>query len=187
MRVRDVTRASLFTALAVCSAMTARFAGNTVPFSLLPLMSVLSGTLLGKRLGAVSMGLYALMGLIGFPVFATAPFGGPGYLVKPTFGFILGFIAGAYLSGWSWELTSAGPLPARARYILGGVVGMMGIYAIGVPYLWLVLNLVSGESVTAVAVVRMGLTPFILADLVKAVAAGVLSAEILRRVPHGEA
>jgi len=57
----------------------------------------LAGLILGKKYGAVSVAVYIAAGLAGAPVFAAG--GGPGYIVRPTFGYILGFLAGAFIAG----------------------------------------------------------------------------------------
>ena len=65
-----------------------------------------SGCLLytsGSRLGAISVGIYIILGLIGVPVFTSG--GGPGYVLQPTFGYLIGFMVGAYVVGRFSELS----------------------------------------------------------------------------------
>src|SRR3712207_6937283 len=57
-----------------------------------------SGMLLGAKLGALSQILYVAMGLLGIPIFTEG--GGLMYVVKPTFGYLVGFIVGAYVIGF---------------------------------------------------------------------------------------
>ena len=66
-----------------------------VPITLQTLFTVLAGLLLGSKLGAVSSALYVLMGLLGLPVFSAGA--GPAYVFHPTFGYMIGFIVGAWL------------------------------------------------------------------------------------------
>ena len=47
-------------------------------------LSTLAGIVLGSRLGAASVGIYIVLGLIGVPIFTSG--GGPGYILQPTFG-----------------------------------------------------------------------------------------------------
>lgn len=66
-------------------------------FTLQFLFVVLAGLILGPSKGAVSVGIYVLMGLCGLPIFAAG--GGLTYIVKPSFGFFIGI----YFSGMgSW-------------------------------------------------------------------------------------
>ena len=58
-------------------------------FTLQWLVVLLAGLLLDRRTAVLSVSSYILIGLCGVPVFATG--GGIGYLLKPTFGFLLGF------------------------------------------------------------------------------------------------
>ena len=53
--------------------------------------------MLGSRLGALSQLVYVVLGLIGIPVFTAG--GGISYIFKPTFGYLLGYIIGAYVIG----------------------------------------------------------------------------------------
>ncbi|MBU5341702.1 biotin transporter BioY [Caldifermentibacillus hisashii] len=69
-----------------------------VPITLQTFFAVLSGLILGSRLGAIATSVYAFMGLVGLPVFARFS-GGFGSLLSPTFGFILSFILAAYVGG----------------------------------------------------------------------------------------
>ena len=67
------------------------------PFTLQILFTTLAGIVLGSRLGAASVGIYIVLGLIGVPIFTSG--GGPGYILQPTFGYLIGFMVGAYVVG----------------------------------------------------------------------------------------
>src|SRR5690625_217951 len=62
-----------------------------VPITLQTFFAVMAGLVLGSRLGAFSMFVYMMLGLVGAPVFAQFK-GGIGMMLSPTFGFILSFI-----------------------------------------------------------------------------------------------
>lgn len=68
--------------------------------------------MLGSRLGAISIAVYAFIGLAGAPVFARFT-GGFSQLLSPTFGFIIAFIFTAYLTGKIVESFST-----RGAYIM---------------------------------------------------------------------
>lgn len=176
---RDITMTALFAALAVVAAMVARYGGAIVPFSLLPFVALLAGGLLGARLGALSIIVYILLGLVGVPVFATAPFGGLAYVLKPTFGFLIGFAGGAYVVGMLLKNREESGV---ARYFLSMLAGLVVIYVVGLPYLYAILNFYIGKTVSVSQVIAMGFTPFILADLLKAGAAAVLARAVYRRL-----
>lgn len=176
---RDITMTAVFAALAVVAAMLVRFAGPIVPFSLLPFVVMLSGGLLGARLGALSIIVYILLGLIGLPVFATPPFCGPSYILTPTFGFLLGFVASAYVIG---TLLKNREQSGIMRYFFSMLAGVVVYYVIGLPYLYVILNFYLAKNVSIAYVIAIGFTPFILFDLVKTAAAAALARAVYRRL-----
>lgn len=181
MTPRDMVLVAMFASLAVVAALLFRFLGGMiVPFSLLPFVALLAGGLLGARLGALSMGIYVLMGVLGLPVFEKPPFGGLAYILSPTFGFLLGFIVAAFVTGLILEgHLDAGPM----RYSLAMLLGVMVIYAIGLPYLYVILNYAMGESFNVLQIIMLFFVPFIGLDLLKALAAGVLVRMVGVRLP----
>ena len=66
---REMTLCALFTVLTAVGAFI-KIPIPVVPFTLQFLFTMMAGLLLGGRLGAASVGLYALLGLIGLPIFA---------------------------------------------------------------------------------------------------------------------
>ena len=104
---------------------------------------------------AVSM----VAGLAGVPWFAGFA-GGPAYLLAPSFGFIVGFIAAAAVAGWfaerAWDRK---PLLAMAGFCLATVTPFL----VGVPYMAAVLGLSDPATIAA-----YGITPFIVPGLIKA-------------------
>lgn len=96
-----------------------------VPLSLATLAVYLAGALLGPGLGAAAMAVYALLGLVGVPVFAS--FGaGPAVLFGKTGGYIWGYILAAFLTGLlcrKWR--------TYGRTCLAMAIGTLGCYALG--------------------------------------------------------
>jgi biotin transport system substrate-specific component len=140
-------------------AISAQFTFN-LPFSPIPvtgqtLAVLLIGSLLGKNRGAAAVGLYLLQGAAGLPVFAG---GKSGFitLVGPTGGYLIGFIAAAYIVGILAELRYDKSLVYEGFSML---VGSLVIYIFGL--FWLVQFV--GES----SALQMGLFPFLAGDFVK--------------------
>lgn len=177
---KDITYTSFFTALAVVSAVIVRLGTGTmlVPFSLLPMVSLLSGMILGPKLGAISMLVYVILGLIGVPVFASPPYGGFTYILKPTFGFLLGFIASSWITGKVLEKSKA----LLRHYLLASFLGLVVIYLVGLPYLYIVLNFYVKKTVGIVEVLKLGLFPFILPDIIKAFISSIFAKAIISRL-----
>ncbi|WP_347489884.1 biotin transporter BioY [Desulfoscipio sp. XC116] len=178
---RDMVLVALFAALAVVAALLFRFLGGMiVPFSLIPFVALLAGGLLGARLGAMSMAIYTLMGVLGVPVFEKPPFGGPAYVLSPTFGFLLGFISAALITGLILRgRRDAGPV----RLSLAMLAGVAMIWVVGLPYLYVILNYYLGKSLGLSEIMMLFFVPFIGFDFLKALAAGVLVRMVGARLP----
>lgn len=131
-----------------------------VPFTGQTLGVLLVGSTLGLRRALASMALYVVAGLAGLPWFA----GGASGYSPLLFGYLLGFVLSVSLMGW---------LAARGndRNIVSAlglfIIGELAIYAIGVP--WLAVDL----HVSLARALTIGMTPYLIFDLAKAVAAGI--------------
>ena len=131
---------------------------------------LLLGAAMGARRAVASMVAYAVGGLAGIPWFAGFT-GGPLMIMKPTFGYIIGFIVAAGLVGWcaerGWDrkVRTALPMYAGASLL---------IYACGLPYLWLMLHL-TGTDMNLSALLWVGMWPFIPGDTIKCVLAAAVS------------
>ena len=76
---KDMIMCALFTALIAVGAFI-KVPVPVVPFTLQFLFTMLAGLIMGGRLGAISVGLYAVLGLVGLPIFAEG--GGIWYVLK---------------------------------------------------------------------------------------------------------
>ena len=95
-KTQNMVITALFTALIAAGAYI-RIPVPVCPFTLQFLFTTLAGLILGKNRGAAAVSLYVIIGLAGVPVFTGG--GGIGYILQPTFGYLIGFIAGAYITG----------------------------------------------------------------------------------------
>jgi biotin transport system substrate-specific component len=106
LRTTELTAAAMFVALMAVGANITSIAPfmvvGGVPITLQTFFAILAGVVLGSRLGAIAMIVYAFVGLVGVPVFAQFG-GGFGTFLKPTFGFIVSYIFTAYLTGYVIE------------------------------------------------------------------------------------
>lgn len=110
---------------------------------------LLVGAALGWRLGATSMLLYVVAGLLGLPVFNGGA-SGIEQLLGITGGYLVGFVVAAALTGWlaerGWDRSAPGTLALMA-------IGTLLIYAIGVPVLAVVAGLPPWAAITNGALV----------------------------------
>ena len=136
---------------------------DPVPFTLQPLAVVLSGMVLGWRDGLLSQALYVALIAAGLPLDAKGV--GSAALVGPTAGFLIGFIGAAGAAGW---LVEHGGKRVWQRW-LAGVVGMIVIYVVGA----VVLKTVTGMDWSKAW--NVGVAPFIVPDVVKALIAAALT------------
>ena len=94
--------------------------------------------LLGARLGAMSVGAYLLVGLVGVPVFVHG--GGPQYIFRAGFGFLLGFLAAAFVIGL---LTARLPrFNDFVRLMIAAAAGLVIYYLIGIAYYYFMYSCV---------------------------------------------
>ena len=104
-----------------------------VPLTFQTVICVLSGLLLGWKLGALSMFCYLFMGTIGIPVFSGG--GGFWYVTKLTYGYIIGFVFASAVAGWIAHRNKKVSFP---RMIAAAVAAMFVNYIIGTPYFALI-------------------------------------------------
>jgi len=125
---------------------------------------LLSGMLLGSRRGALSQLSYLAIGATGIPYWFALG-GPPGVirLIGPTGGYLIGFVAAAFVIGWlaekGWDRHVWKAIPAM-------LIGCTAYYAFGL--LWLL------KFVPQDMVLQAGLYPFIIGDSIKIVTAAVI-------------
>lgn len=171
---KEITRVGVFAALHIAAALVLRYGGQAVvPFSLVPFMAFLAAFALGGRLGAMSLVVYMLLGLMGVPVFARAPYGGLTYVLQPTFGFILGFVVAAYLAG-QFNIDQV------SQAALAVAVGVLALYAIGLPYFYAMLRFYLNRPVDFAWAFRVAMAPFVGLDILKAVIAVLIGRQLKR-------
>ena len=98
-KTKYMSLCGLFAALtAICSWISIPLGFTPIPMNLATLAVFLAGGLLGPKYGPVSITVYALAGAVGIPVFAGFR-GGFSVLAGPTGGYIIGYIAAAFVVG----------------------------------------------------------------------------------------
>ncbi len=169
---REMVLCGVFTTLIAVGAFI-KVPVPVVPFTLQFLFTMLAGLLLGARLGAMSVGVYILLGLCGIPIFAEG--GGFWYILKPSFGYLLGFMLAAYVTGRLVE--------RRGRLTTGWVMavnflGLFIVYAAGMIYYYIICNYVID---TPIALGPLFLYCFVLAvpgDICLCILAAILTIRV---------
>ena len=135
-----------------------------VPFTLQTLFVLLTGAVM-KRYGAVPVALYVLLGTLGLPLFHNG-MTGPGVLLGPTGGYLIGFIFAALVVGLAYERKET------YLHVAGIAIGTVIIYLFGVG--WLILSLTMGLVPALIA----GVVPFVAGDMIKAGAAYLIAEQL---------
>ena len=177
LNTREITFTALFAALIVVGAfikIDIPLPLYTMHFTLQWLFVLLAGFLLGAKLGAISVIVYILIGLSGVPVFAAG--GGLGYVLRPGFGFLLGFILAAYLIGYISEKLKTTKI---LSLLIPATVGLFAYYFVGAVYFYLIKNLYVGEAVSFAVVVVQYCLITVIPDFILCVMAASLAAQLM--------
>ncbi|WP_027623358.1 biotin transporter BioY [Clostridium lundense] len=174
MKARDLILAAMFAALTAIGAFI-KIPIPYVPFTLQFLFCAFSGMILGARLGALSQIVYVGTGLLGLPIFTEG--GGIAYIFKPTFGYLVGFIAAAYVIG---KLTERFKDLTIFKSLLIILSGLFFVYLFGVLYLYAICNLYLGKSMSFYMAIFYGFIVCFLGDIVLSLVAAVASVKIIK-------
>jgi biotin transport system substrate-specific component len=135
-----------------------------VPLTLQPMIVLLAGAALGRRLGCYSQMLYLAAGVAGFPVFANSPLLPQGALrlLGPTGGYLVSYPVAAWVVG---ALAERGFDRRYARSALAMLAGLAVIYAVGVA--WLAFGARIPLPLGVRPALLAGAAPFFVADVIK--------------------
>lgn len=141
-----------------------------VPITLQTFFAIMAGLILGSRLGALSMLVYMLLGLVGAPVFAHFK-GGMASLLNPTFGFIISFVLIAYVAGKIIEMRRS-----QKFYIIAALIAMIINYVLGTNWMYMayVFWFEAPEEVTYQLVWLWMIVP-LPKDIILSVMAGIIA------------
>lgn len=136
-----------------------------VPMTMQTLVVLALGAAYGWRLGSATVFAYLAAGAAGLPVFAGTPEQGIGlaYIMGPTGGYLLGFLAGAAVVG---VLAERGWDRSAGRLFAAMFIGHIVIFALGIA--WLAPHLGWAKAWV------VGVAPFYSATLLKTALATAL-------------
>ena len=154
-----VVGASLFVAL--CAHITLPLPFTPVPLTLQNFAVLLVGLVLGSRKGFAALALYLAEGAVGLPFFNPAGPGGIAQLLGPTGGYLIAYPVVAFVAGWLWEHGNR----SFSRAAIAAVAAEIVLFAGGVSWLMLIAH------VRFLQAAAFGLYPFLLAEVIKVMAA----------------
>lgn len=159
-----------------------------VPIAMLTFSVMLIAMLLGAKRAALVQTVYLVIGLLGLPVFAAG--GGPDYVLKPSFGYIIGFIGAALVTGSLFDFCRNAfkkgntALGVWWSALLSGLAGLLVIYACGVTYLILISRFYMGSEKTIIHFLRVGAWVFIPSDVLSIFLATVAASTLFKLIPQ---
>ena len=174
MKVKSMILVALFASI---TAVFSIIPGIPLPFSPVPITLqvfavLLSGALLGAKLGALSQVVYLLLGIIGLPVFSGGT-AGLSVLVGATGGYLIGFPIAAFVFG---TFITRKTSPFWINALIAVILSLAIIYIPGTLWLGHILSLSLSKAFT------IGSLPYIPLDLVKAVLVLLLATPVRKRL-----
>lgn len=176
MKLKEMLLVALFAAMTAALALVPPI---PLPFTPVPITAqtlgvMLAGTVLGARLGALSILIFVLLVAVGAPVLPGGR-GGWAIFLLPNGGYILSWPLAALVIGFLVERWAKGRIwKMLVANLLGG---MVVIYAIGTVYHALLANLPLAATVLPVVAYLPG-------DVIKAVVATMVGARLRRLLPQ---
>jgi biotin transport system substrate-specific component len=149
-----------------------------IPMTLQTLFVILPAMLLGSRLAITASGIYILSGLVGLPVFTAG--GGPLYVLHPTFGYLLGFLFAAVITGM---LSQRDPSASVIKLFFYGIAGICSIYFAGIAYMAFLSSIYGENSFSFTAILSVGYALTIAGDVLKCVAAAMITVKMRKILP----
>jgi len=144
---------------------------SPVPISLTNFAICLAVILLGRKRGTIVTLVYLLIGFVGVPVFSAFT-GGPGKLIGPTGGYLIGFIFLALIAGYAVDR-----FPGKVGWtVLGMVMGTLVLYGLGTAWLAYSAGMTFSQALFA------GVIPFIVGDAIKIILAAMIGFPVKKRL-----
>lgn len=176
MKTKKLVFAALFTALIAAGAFI-KIPIPVCPFTLQFFFTTLAGIILGPKLGALSVLVYVVLGLVGVPIFASG--GGFGYVFQPTFGYLIGFILGTFVTGLISRKNSK---PSMARMFAANFSGLLVVYLCGMAYYYVIVNFYTKEGIGFWALFLYCFLLAVPGDIVLCILASLVSKRLLPAV-----
>jgi biotin transport system substrate-specific component len=156
-KTANLTMIGLMTAvLCIMGPMSLVIPISPVPISLTNFAICLAVILLGMKRGTIVTLVYLFIGFVGVPVFSAFT-AGPGKLIGPTGGYLIGFIFLALIAGYAGDR-----FPGKIGWtVLGMIVGTLVLYGLGTAWLAYSAGMTFSQALFA------GVIPFIPGDAIK--------------------
>ena len=151
----------------ICSKIS--FMVGAIPISLQTFAVFICSLILGWKASLVFL-TYTILGLVGLPIFTSG--GGFAYIYSPTFGFIISFIVASLVIG-----IASNSEKKYLKYITS-LCGLLIVNIIGVAYMYFIFNFYMDASYSLLYIIQIGVSPFILKDIIIAVVSCIIYSRI---------
>lgn len=177
MKRRDLivrlTLSALFCALICVGSFIRVPMPNMMPVTLQTFFVLLTGLILPLRVSALATFTYMVLGLIGLPIFSGG--GGLGYVLMPSFGFIIGFVVATVIMSFLTEKLKNRRL---WQYIIISLLGIIIIYIIGILYFALITNVYNKNNYSAIWFIQTVFLPFLPKEIICIILASISAYKI---------
>lgn len=170
-RVKKLAYTAMFTVIIIACTFI-RIPIPYIPFTMQVFAVLTAALVLGPYLSVGAVLLYLALGFTGLPIFASG--GGIGYVMIPSFGYMIGFIFAAFITGWLSK-------HSKRKYwqlIISCLVGVTAIYIIGITYFYFMCNFALGTPKSIGAVLMSGFVITLPGDIIKTVLAAAISIKL---------
>lgn len=173
LKTRDLTMIAMFASLTAVGAFI-KIPLPIVPFTLQYFFCALGAMILGSKKGALSQSLYVLMGLIGIPIFTQG--GGIQYIFNLTFGYLIGFILGAFVIG---KITENTKKITNIKILIACILGLIIIYLFGVIHMYIIYNFYLGQVMGIWKIINIGILAFLPGDLILSLMISIVGVKVI--------
>lgn len=144
------------------------------PLTFQLLFCTLAGVILGGGTGALCVCGYIALGLMGVPVFTAG--GGISYVLQPTFGYLIGFAAGAFAAG---KIANSVKIPSFARLLTANFVSLAIAYIFGVAYYAAICGLYLHNGMELFTIVKYCFLMPVIGDIFECIVSAVFCKRVL--------
>ena len=175
---RFIIYSGIFTALTVFGAFI-KIPFPLAPLTLQTLFTLMAGSVLPPRYAVLSQVAYLLLGLAGLPVFAQG--GGIGYILQPTFGFLLSLpFAALIISVLNRKFNKHHSFFSFAWINMAAATGILFI---GSLWLFVAVNTFVGKPASFENIILSGFIIFLPGEVAKSFVVSYLAVQFFKRFP----
>lgn len=169
MSVKRLTFDAALLALLIISAFIS-IPVSEISFTLQVLVVILISLITKPKDSFLIIVLYFIMGLIGIPVFSQG--GGFAYILKPSFGYLLGFIFVPLIRFIILKIKLNNKV---IENVISSIICLLFIYLFGSIYFIFIMKNVNGITFNIQKTLAMCVIPFIPFDILKIITANLIS------------